>query len=211
MKFFTEPDSNVRPPGQRLRGRPRARPLRRLARLLLLSQPRALARFTLLFVVASMSACIIPVAPEFQDPIASPNFSPVLVSASPDFGSLVAIVTAFEFTVTATDPNVGDDLYYRWFVDYPPRTSNTRRISLGEVPHRADGKQLTAIIQTSVDCTDGLASTANSLHQLALFVADRPFVTSDTDVADVDPPGMVATQNWTFQINCPTAPPPPSQ
>jgi hypothetical protein len=158
-----------------------------------------------------MSACIIPVAPEFQDPTASPNYAPVLVSAMPDFGSLVTIVPSLPFQVIATDPNLDDNLFYEWLVDYPQYTTNTRKIGEGEASHTADGTALHAIIPITVDCTDGLAPTPNSLHQLELVVADRAFVAPtppDTRLDEVESPGLVVHANWTFQINCPSTPAP---
>jgi hypothetical protein len=150
-----------------------------------------------------MSACIIPVAPEFQDPTASPNYAPVLEHANPDFGSLVTIPTMLQFQVNATDPNLDDNLYFRWFVDFPPFTANvTHEIGDdGEVVHPVDGTALQAIIKVTVDCLDGLAATANSLHQLELLVADRPFLPSPS-IDQVSPPGIVVRANWTFQVNC---------
>jgi hypothetical protein len=150
-----------------------------------------------------MSACIIPVAPEFQDPAASPNYAPVLESAMPDFGSLVTIPTMLQFQVNATDPNLDDNLYFRWFVDFPPFTANvTHEIGDdGEVVHPVDGTALQALIKVTVDCLDGLAATANSLHQLELLVSDRPFLPSPS-IDQVPPPGIVVRANWTFQVNC---------
>jgi hypothetical protein len=153
-----------------------------------------------------MSACIIPVAPEFQDPTASPNYAPVLESATPALGSLVTIPTMLQFEVTATDPNLDDNLYFRWFVDYPPNTANvTHEIGDdGEVAHPVDGTAIQALIKVTVDCLDGLASTVNSLHQLELLVADRPFLPSPS-IDQVPSPGFVISANWTFQINCQSA------
>jgi hypothetical protein len=158
-----------------------------------------------------MSACIIPVAPEFQDPTASPNYAPILESTTPDVGSLVTVVTSFPFVVIATDPNLDDNLFYRWLMDYPQNTSDTRKIDEGEVSRTANGTALNARIQVFIDCSDGPAPTPNSLHQLELAVADREFIQPpppDTRLDEVAAPGLVVRANWTFQINCPSTPPP---
>ena len=156
-----------------------------------------------------MSACIIPVAPEFQPPTASPNYAPILESATPDFGSLVTIPTMLPFQVNATDPNLDDSLYFRWFVDYPPNTANTTHEigDDGEVPHPVNGTAIKALIKVTVDCLEGLAPTPNSLHQLELLVADRAFLPSPS-IDQVLSPGFVVRANWTFQINCPSSPNP---
>src|ERR1022692_3049952 len=65
-----------------------------------------LARFILLLLLP-MSACIIPVGPDFQDPPAAPNYAPYIISANPDFFSIVATQSP-TFEVTVTDPNGGD-------------------------------------------------------------------------------------------------------
>lgn len=157
-----------------------------------------------------MSACIIPVSSGFQDPPSSPNYVPVLESATPDVGSLETVVTTYSFGVIATDPNLDDNLYYRWLMDYPPNTTDTRKFDEGEVPHSADGTALNAHIEVSIDCSDGPAPTPNSLHRLELAIADRAFLTmpADNGLDEVNPPGLVAHANWTFQINCPSTPAP---
>ena len=68
-----------------------------LARLLLfvLDHVSKLDRKLLLLLVASpMSACIIPVGPEFQDPPGVPDSPPFLWMASPDEGTTVMSATA---------------------------------------------------------------------------------------------------------------------
>jgi hypothetical protein len=175
-----------------------------------MSPPRVPNPIALLFVVASISACIIPVSSGFQDPPSSPNYAPVLESATPAFGSLEAVVTTLNFDVVATDPNLDDNLFFRWLMDYPPNTTDTRKFDEGEVPHTADGTALHAHIVAPVDCSDDPAPTPNSLHRLELAVADRAFVTMSPDngLDEVDPPGLVVRANWTFQINCPSTPAP---
>src|SRR3954447_16659559 len=68
------------------------------------SRPRWLARsllsleivpVVLLSLVSSLSGCVVPVAPSFQDPPAGlPNIAPYIESASPDFGSFSSVVNA---------------------------------------------------------------------------------------------------------------------
>ncbi len=164
-----------------------------------------------------MSACITPVAPEFQDPTASPNYAPYIVSFSPAFGSVVSIPlsqdpVSQDFQVTVTDPNVEDNLFYRWVADYPPYTTNTRTLADAEFPHTANGQPQDALISRTIGCTDTLATTANGQHRFEVIVADRPFAaapSSDASLDQVEPPGFVVRAAWTFQIAC-QSPPPPS-
>src|SRR5450432_1643876 len=81
----------------------------RLAHLLLLSLsilPVPAAPVALSLIMLSTSACIIPLGPDFQDPVAEPNDPPFFESASPDFGSIVTppATSPLTFAVTLTDP-----------------------------------------------------------------------------------------------------------
>jgi hypothetical protein len=217
MAIFTAPDSNVRPEGARLRSGPRDGRRSHLARLLLMPSPRVPNPLALILVVASMSACITPVAPEFQDPAASPNYAPYIQSVSPPFGSVVSIPlsqnpVSQNFQVTVTDPNVEDNLFYRWVADYPPYTTNTRTLADAEFPHMVNGQPQDAVISRTIGCTDTLAITADGQHRLEVIVADRPFaapIPPDMSLDLVNPPGFVVRASWTFQIAC-QSPPPPS-
>ncbi len=154
-----------------------------------------------------MSACIIPVGPKFQDPPGSPNYAPYVVSATPDFGSVVSIVTSLRFEVTVTDPNVEDDLYFRWVADYPKYTTSTRRLGDEIQSNSTDGTPL--LNDITIDCSDDFAMTADSKHQLEVIVADRPYQPStDNQLDEVEPPGFVVHTSWGFEITCQS---PPSQ
>lgn len=158
----------------------------------------------LLASVSSMSACVVPVAPNFQDPVSQPNIAPSIVSANPDFGSFVPILISQDFTVTVTDQNVGDTLYYQWVIDYPPfSTSNTRPLSVQTIQPPTDGKQQKVTKSQSMNC--GLNPAPNlAVHQLELIIADREFDQSNPKVLDAATGvGLVARANWTFQISCP--------
>ncbi|HZL16810.1 MAG TPA: hypothetical protein VFG23_03585 [Polyangia bacterium] len=171
-----------------------------------MSMPRVQNPIALLFVVASMSACIIPVAPEFQDPTASPNYAPYVTSFSPDFDSIVTSQMP-SFSVTFTDPNVGDDLHVRWLADYPSTTGNYRTLVEDFIyVHSADGQPQQPTDTRSVDCTvDNLAMTSDGQHRIEAIIADREFAPpSDGKLDGVDPPGLVARAAWILQITCPS-------
>jgi hypothetical protein len=155
-----------------------------------------------------MSACIIPVAPDFQDPTGAPNYAPYIKTFSPDFGSVVSIVTSLSFEVQVIDLNADDDLYFRWVADYPAYTASTRRISEDVQPNSTDGTAVTDSV--TIDCSYNLVMTADSKHQLEVIVADRPFVsdTSSNTLDLVQPPGFAVRGDWTFEITCQSPPPP---
>ena len=152
-----------------------------------------------------MSACVVPVAPSFQDPVGERNVAPYIESASPDFGSFVPVLTQ-DFQVTVTDQNVGDTLYYQWVIDYPPfNTSTTRPLSVQTIPPTLDGTQLLVSKSQTITCALNPAPTL-AVHQLEFIIADQPFDSAMPKVLDAVKPnsgGLVAHASWTFQISCP--------
>lgn len=209
-------DSNVRSgsrpgAGSRLGLRPS-----RLARLLLLSLSilrTPAGPIALSLVMLSTSACIIPLGPDFQDPVAGPNDPPFFESASPDFGSIVtppATPPSVVFSVTLTDPNVGDDLYIEWQADYPG-VNHRPLVGTPFVHHDINGKPLHQAVTATVDCiVDNLTPTPNGEHQIEVIVADRPFVEpapGDTHLDLVEKPGFAIHASWFVeQLICPAAP-----
>ena len=77
--------------------------------------------------MTSLSACVIPVGPRFEDPPGQENFAPEIENADPLQGGVVTVPsnTAKKITITVTDPNAFDDLYIRWIAEYPPYTINS--------------------------------------------------------------------------------------
>jgi hypothetical protein len=169
----------------------------RVARLVLSS--------ALITLVPQMSACVLPIGPEFQDPPTSENFAPFFRTVAPDIGSIVMDPM---FDVTVTDPNVGDDLYYRWMADFPPYSDNTRTLqATTKVPHSADGTPLFAALTMKPDCKlYNLAKLPQ--HQILLVVADRPFdplqptPTQSVDYTRVPSEGRKVIATWTLQMEC---------
>ena len=90
---MTVADTNVRPAGRSPAAS--ARETRRfgLARLLLKQLGRLLRKldltFLLLLAVAPTPACIIPVGPEWQDPLGTPNAPPRILDPDPYWGAEV--------------------------------------------------------------------------------------------------------------------------
>jgi hypothetical protein len=132
---------------------------------------RLVLRSALTCLVPLMSACVLPIAPEFQDPPTSQNYAPYFQTVMPDLGSEITVPM---FEVTVTDPNVGDDLYVRWIVDYPPYNDNTRPFAQPKVVHSVDGSPLLQNLTFAPNCVDdNLAKIAR--HQIMVVVADRDF------------------------------------
>jgi hypothetical protein len=171
---------------------------------------RMLLRSTAIVFVSVMSACVLPIAPEFQDPPAAANFSPVIIDSMPPIGSIVGPTsTPTTFTISITDPNLGDDLHVRWIADFPPDTGNTRTLNNPPttVSHRTDGMPINADVSQTPSCNiNSLAKIPQ--HQIMAIVADRPF--DDSPTADLtklqgtDGHSVIAT--WILNLDCATAP-----
>jgi hypothetical protein len=159
-----------------------------------------------------MSACIIPTTPDFQDPLAGPNYPPYIESATPDFGSTVT-PPQLRFSVTVTDPNVGDDLFVLWLADYPGVNRRTVPGDRASVSHSTTGAPLHESLSAPVDCTvDNLVSDTNGTHRIEVIIADRPFVdpvSPDTHLDLVAKPGFAVRASWVLeQLFCPSGPTP---
>jgi hypothetical protein len=152
-----------------------------------------------------MSGCILPLAPEFQDPPASENFAPRITEASPALGMVVTPAQGMllPFKVTLTDPNLGDDLYVRWVVDYPPYSTNTRPFPPQMYPHSTATPPPPQDVSISIDCVNANLAPINQ-HQLMVIVADRPFADPgpQQNLANVTTPGIAVVGTWTFNLNC---------
>jgi len=151
-----------------------------------------------------MSGCIIPVAPDFQDPVGSPNYSPYWYrEAQPPFGTPFTITGSFyDFTVVASDPNLTDPLWVQWAIDYPPFRMGVTNAITGMMPvaPTPDGSRSFSL---RVSCNLLLMANANSFHQLEVIVSDaEPAFHPNGPFNDV-PEGRFAIQgDWTFYLPC---------
>jgi hypothetical protein len=155
-----------------------------------------------------ISGCVIPVAPDFQDPPLQQNYAPVL-SADPQQG----IVTTTTFTVTVGDPNVSDDLYVRWIAEYPPySTVNTKGLKEDRmIPHSVNGMQLEVPDSITVDCVFDPLAPQLPLHPITALVSDAPFFTvaedptldPETVLTGIRKGAMKAEAHWVLSLTCP--------
>jgi hypothetical protein len=165
-----------------------------------------------LLAVAWLSGCVVPISPDFTDPPVAQNFPPQLLAdtATPPFLVETAIT---KFSVTVTDPNGGDDLYVRWYVDYPPVSPSFTRALFAPITtilHRADGAQQFTQIDMMVDCTRDVLSSAIPRHQIAVLVGDRDFAPEAGDLTLLKPdPTMLkdgshaVLAGWFLDKQCP--------
>jgi hypothetical protein len=175
---------------------------------------RMLLRSAAICLVSVMSACVLPIAPEFQDPPAAANFSPEITDAVPLIGMIVDGTPARvpTFTVSVTDPNLEDNIHVRFLADFPPDTVNTRTlVKDAEIDHGTNGKPIFQDVSATPSCTtDNLAKIPQ--HQIMAIVADRPFDNSPppagmapdlTKLLDPDGQGKKVIATWTLNLECP--------
>ncbi|MEA2696143.1 MAG: hypothetical protein QOI66_414, partial [Myxococcales bacterium] len=120
------------------------------------------------------SACVIPLAPEFEDPPAAQNIAPIITDSFPINGAVVSTRSSADFRVTVFDPNSSDDLHVRWIADYPPYGPNTRLLRSPDLPHG-----MTASFQQTditIDCINSNLALGLAQHQIMMIVADQLFL-----------------------------------
>jgi len=183
-------DIHVRPARPRCAGSTRPARGTPLARLLLHSA----RELCLLLLALPMSACIIPVGPDFRDPDGVPNSPPFIISSVPLNGE-TAIGETFTPTFTPSDVNAGDPLFVRWLRDYPPFINGTSAKEDQELPPGWQGP-----VSKNFDC---LGVTAPSPHKITVLVSDKPFLSDLLDPSRVADGVRPARVSWRWEWNCP--------
>ena len=170
-----------------------------------------LLQWTVWSILTFAHGCVVPLAPDFEDPPALPNYPPYFLNSEP--GAQLAVTAPKVFTVTVVDPNPQDVLYARWVSDYPPFTQFLSKIVLSAdaiAPNQPGGGTALMSYFTGGEpgslkqmCADFIPSP-NPTHSLALIVSDRPFL-STTQVAPnpdyrynaiVAPDDVAIMQGW---------------
>ena len=123
-------------------------------------------------------SCVVPLAPDFEDPPKEPNFYPYFVDSDPVRESTVSFNAAslpYPFAVVVGDQNVRDVLYYRWVADYPVFVPNTTRlVQEGPVPPSSGLAETRTLPVYMVRCES--FAMGMEQHRLSLIVSDRPFL-----------------------------------
>jgi hypothetical protein len=156
-------------------------------------------------------SCIIPVAPEFQDPPAVPDSPPYLHDFAPfNIGSIVSVdgVKGQDFSAFVGDQNPDQILYFEWLFDYPPQLQNRNQYgNTGMIPARIPGQPDPKETQT-VKCAFVDASSGSSSHRVELAVATERFASPTGLPADQaldsipDSNGFVVRAFWEIDMPC---------
>jgi len=154
-----------------------------------------------------VSACVVPVAPQFQDP--GGNYSPFVASSVPNAGAelLISADSTDTIQVTLGDPNLDDVLWARWLIDYPPYDSSISRLAREDrlPPSGAVNREA---IRFAPSCADDQIVSGPAAHRVTLSVADRPFLSVDQappalQLDSVPLDDFVVRTTWIVDLSCP--------
>ncbi len=180
-----------------------------LARVVLSSQ-LTISILSLGFSMTSLSGCVLPVGPRFEDPPTTENIPPFITSSMPTAGMIVTAVNkSYTFSINFNDLN-GDPLYVRWVADYPQTTSSGHILADMPFGSPANGQPYFPSSE-DVSCLKALAlNTAQ--HNITVFVSDQPFWSLTEKGAPTDPlilltqnktNSVMAQANWVLNVQCP--------
>jgi hypothetical protein len=100
------------------------------------------------------------------------------------------------------DQNVGDTLYVRWLIDYPPYAGTDPLALQTIIPPGQDS--IRPPVFFAPNCIDNNIAQGLS-HRLLLAVSDRPFGPVDPALPawdTVSPGGFRVDAMWPFQLDC---------
>ena len=154
-----------------------------------------------------ISACVVPVAPQFEDP--GGNYSPFVVSSVPIAGAELSASpdTTNTIQVIMGDPNLDDFLKARWLIDYPPYDPAISRLAREDrLP--SSGSLSRELIRFAPSCSDNQIAAGPASHRVTLSVADRPFLPADQAPPDLQldsapTEGFVVRATWVVDLSCP--------
>jgi hypothetical protein len=154
-----------------------------------------------------ISACVVPVAPQFEDP--GGNYSPFVASSVPSAGAELPASAdgTYAIQVILGDPNLDDVLRARWLIDYPPYDPSISRMA-PEIKLPPSGAVNRELIRFAPSCADDQIVSGPASHRVTLSVADRPFLPADQAPPDlqldsVPAEGFVVRATWLVDLACP--------
>jgi hypothetical protein len=161
---------------------------------------------TALALAALASGCVIPLAPQFDDPEA--NYPPYVITSTPTVGEIFTPGMTDDnrqITVTLSDQNLHDNLYVRFLVDYPGTdTSNSHLFLQFELAPTGVAARDSVRFRPVCERLGGAG-----YHRLLMAVSDRPYQDAFLGQA-VDPEAPLDTVpddanriRVSWYLNCP--------
>jgi hypothetical protein len=172
-------------------------------------------RFVSVVVLASalsMSACIIPVAPNFQDPPSVPDSPPYVSNIVPTYGEVATFqLPTTTFSAVVNDMNLNASIFYRWVGDYPPNVPGVTwsQLNYPEIKPSLDGLPLKQLLPFDLTCD--LVNSVSGTHRVELILADGQFQDTMGLPADsqfdtlLDPNDHIVKITWTVSMSCPAS------
>jgi hypothetical protein len=153
-----------------------------------------------------LSACVVPVGPEWTDP--ERNSPPKIESAVPAVGSVLSTDSDADLpllvSVSLEDQNSRDRLFVRWIIDYPPFSEEATRLALTTILPGGDTTQRPTLY-FAPNCTDHRIASGFSNHRLLFAASDVPFASDEPNPTNPDAvsDGSFPTEGvWQFKMEC---------
>ncbi len=168
-----------------------------------------LLRWTIWAIFTPLIACVLPVAPDFQDPLKAPNYYPYFQDTAPfQQRTFSPAGQPVRVTVSVGDQNLGDTLYVRWVSDYPIYVQNSTKVLRDSIDGRGMPYPPASTAETEirppfdydVDCLN--FAPGEQQHRVVIIVSDRPFLMPTTFSGDLRY-NLVGTRPDGFPITYP--------
>lgn len=149
---------------------------------------------------AVLGACVVPLPYEVEQDAAPPNYTPVIVAATPPMPGPHVYDPQMLYTIDVKDQDIDQTIWVRVFRNY---SASAALPPLSEATGQPTGKEIRTIeLQTQTFC-NGAPDGIDLLFDVV--VADQPFST-DLSKAPVyqyvEPPGEKSIRTWA--LRCPT-------
>ena len=155
----------------------------------------------MLLAVSPTPACILPVGPEWQDPLGAPNAPPQILDPDPDWGeeATASLSVPKRFRFFATDVNVGDKLFVKWVV-------NDNALFLNDSEIVRSGPR--TLVEKTIGCNDIQPQhKSQSQHSVFGVLADRKFDENAAIRVPSRAPASPSIVPWTLNITCQSSSP----
>lgn len=136
---------------------------------------RVLLAWTIRTALALSTGCLLPLAPDFQDPPKAPNYSPSFQVVTP-FAETLVSPGSDPFHIEIDEPNPQDTLYVRWVADYPPYTPGKTKQLSDMILLPGQDRATDFKLPSAAPCS---AFSSGADHRLVVIVSDRPFRSAD--------------------------------
>lgn len=159
--------------------------------------------------IASLGLCVLhacllppPVEEAHVVPNQPPRIEPDSLTPAPTEGvkEMTTQCPPYQFFAEITDPDVGDTLYWRVFLDY--NLQQVPNLLATEIRSASPGSTITFDVDPN-DPRFQTSGTFTAVHTVELFIADRPFstVARQPYARSVETPGLTDSFMWAINLS----------